>query len=89
MQSSHLTYVYSKSQFETKLKSWGLAKYAKKIEWKALEQIVAARKAEGKLTDVYLYGERLKRSKVRKETTRHRHGSSNNTTLQGKSELFD
>jgi len=81
--------VYSKSQFETKLKSWGFAKYAKKIEWKALEQIVAKRKAEGKLTDVYLYGERLKQSKVRKETTRHRHGSLKNTTLQGKSGLFD
>ncbi|KAF2704054.1 ankyrin [Pleomassaria siparia CBS 279.74] len=72
----------TKSQFETKFKKWGFIKHAKKTEWQILGQVLAERKLQGKVTDVYLRGERMKPTKVRKQTRRHRHGLATKSTLQ-------
>lgn len=62
----------SKAQYETRLKKWKFRKYAKKDEWRTLDRVLKVRKAQGKDTEVVLYGERVTPEKVRKEIMRHR-----------------
>ncbi|KAL9564542.1 hypothetical protein ACKAV7_010994 [Fusarium commune] len=62
----------TKGQLEYKLKSWDIFRNLDKEAWKYVERTIGKRKQEGKESDVIYCGRRLQRTKVTKETNRHR-----------------
>lgn len=56
--------LFSKTQYERKLKEWNIGKNSKATNWKELGRIVRKREAEGKESDVFDNGGRIPRKKV-------------------------
>ncbi|KAI1457860.1 ankyrin repeat-containing domain protein [Annulohypoxylon moriforme] len=60
----------TKSQYETRLKKWGIAKHRKQTDWKAVAQHVQRRKAAGKASAVFIEGNPISEAKIQREIVR-------------------
>lgn len=61
----------SKNQYTTKLKTWGVVKYATGQTWEYIDKKTKKRKSEGKDSDVVVHGRKRPRNEVEKEIARH------------------
>ena len=60
----------SKSEYERQLKAWRCRKNATQDIWKFISQKLKEREAQGKQSDVYVYGNMVDRAVVRRHTDR-------------------
>lgn len=62
--------ISSLSQYEDRLKHWGIRKYLTQDDWIAVKRLLDERRAQGKHSAVYISGKALKDSQVRKGISR-------------------
>lgn len=62
--------ISSLSQYEDRLKHWGIRKYLTQDDWIAVKRLLDERRAQGKHSAVYISGKTLKDSQVRKGISR-------------------
>ncbi|KAM5381194.1 hypothetical protein ACJZ2D_003110 [Fusarium nematophilum] len=62
----------TKAQLEYKLKQWNISKNIDGDLWRSIDRCIGKRKRQGKESDVFHCGKRVKQSTIDKETYRHR-----------------
>jgi len=71
------------SQYEARLRKWGIRKNGTKDDWKTIGKLVRIREQEGKHTVVCMYGKRIPIAKVKKQISRYLTTLELNNLAQG------
>ncbi|KAH8754922.1 hypothetical protein F5882DRAFT_444835 [Hyaloscypha sp. PMI_1271] len=61
----------TESQYEARLRKWGIRKNGTRDDWKSIGRVAKMREQEGKRTVVYMYGKRISTAKARKQISRY------------------
>ena len=71
------------SQYEARLRKWGIRKNGTRDDWKSIGRFVKMREQEGKRTVVYMYGKRISTAKAKKQISRYLSPSEMDDFAQG------
>lgn len=64
-------FISRESQYEARLRRWGVRKNGTKDDWKSIGRLIRIRQEEGKRTDVYKSGKRIPPEKVKRQISRY------------------